>query len=421
MFQRSLGALLLLGALTLSGCGGGGGGGDVSPQARAPGGGSPTAAVSAAQKANSAATTDTVADVLQQVAAAEDSLTSGDDAMGGGMRMRIDAPTALFTSRGAVVFEKQAPTLEAPQGFQRTTEYRALLVAGVNFTDSDADGRVSSQAEKDSITAWRLSEKTVRFSMDFATVTMTASGTVRAYGDANAVVGFGTRSFTNTMAFDGAMTPGRRPTAIDTAGRAVSWSGAAAAAASDAEAQGGAPDPTTSDRASRNRSSWDFTAGTHVSDFAGTAKLPDGRWKLSLGHNAGSVTRSQDGPTVTHQGTARAWTRSSAYDLDAEVTSAFAFTPTGADTQVSSVTMDFTSSPTADGQRVLQGTVRDDVRGLTFTFTVQDGQLTGTIVADTPNGPVQVATVTLDRHGNGRIVFADGTVVILRNFHPVQA
>lgn len=417
MFQRSCATLVLLFALTLPGCGGGGGGGGAS----APSSGTPGAGVTTVQKTNSSATTDTVAEVVQQVTAAEEALGSGDDAMGGGFMARMDAPQ-VFTSVGPAVFEVQAPTTDSPVGSRRVTVYEAALVAGANFTDSDANGRVSSQAEKDSITAKRLVERAVQFSMDFAAATMTASETLRVYG-ASSVDRFSTRSYTNVLTFAGTPTPGMHPNSVETTGRAVAWSGAAAESASQAVATGGTPDATAADHAARYHSKWDFVARTSLTDFAGTSKLADGKWKLSLGRNTGSLTRTEQGATATHQGTARAWQRASAYDLDTEVTSGpngFSFTASGADTQVASLTLSFTSTMSGH-QRVLQGTVRDDVKGLTFTFTVQDGLLSGTILADGPNGPVQIATVTLDRHGNGQIVFADGTVVQIQHFRPQQA
>lgn len=422
MFHRSCATLLLLFALTLPGCGGGGGGGGASAPARsssAPGG--TPAGVTAAQKTGSTATTDTVAQVVQQVTAAEEALAAGNDAMGGGFMGRMNAPQA-FTSMGPAVFEIQAPSQDTPAGSHRVTVYDAALVAGTNFTDSDADGRVSNQAEKDSITARRVMERAVQFSMDFAAGAMTAAETLRVYG-ASTVDRFSTRTYTNTLGFAGTPAPGMRPNSVETTGRATAWSGAAAETASQAVAQGGSPDATTADHASRYHSKWDFANRTSLTEFAGTSKMADGKWKLSLGRNTGSLTRTQDGATATHQGTARAWQRASAFNLDTEVTAGpggFAFTPTGGDTQVADLAVNLTSTM-GGHQRVLQGTIRDEVKGLTFTFTVQDGLLTGTILADTPNGPVQVATVTLDQHGNGQIVFTDGTVVQIRHFRPQAA
>lgn len=343
------------------------------------------------------------------------------------MPPRLDVAAAtlgdVFTSRGRSVLEFQAPDLTSPAGVERVTLYDADLVAGANFTDSDANGRVSSQAEKDSITAKRVTERTVRCSMDLATATMTADETLRVFG-ATSVNRFSTRSYTNTLAFSDLPTSGKRPDAIEVTGTTAAWSGAAAEAASQSVLQGRSPDATAADRASRYHSRWDFAGHTSVSDFVGARRVAEGRWKLDLGRNTGTVTRTADGVSATHQGTAKAWERASAYDLAAEASlgaGGFSFTATGADSLVSDVRLDFTSTGTSTGQRVLQGTVRDDVKALTFEFTVQDGQLTGTILADSPAGPVAIATVTLDRQGNGQIVYADGTVVSIRNFRPQQA
>lgn len=429
MSRRVLGTLVLFGALTLSGCGGGGGGGDVSSRTSGTGSSTPSTPVSAALKTATAATADTSSSVLQQVETAEEALVSGDGALGGGMMggvPRLDVGAAalgdVFTSRGRSVLEFQAPTLGSPTGVERVTMYDAQLVAGANFTDSDANGRVSSQAEKDSITAKRLTERTVRFSLDFLAATMTADETLRVYG-ATTVDRFSTRSYTNALTFSDLPTAGMRPESIETAGTSTAWIDAAAEAASQAVLQGGTPDATTAERATRYHSRWDFAARTSVSDFAGVRKVAVGRWKLDLGRNTGTVTRTAEGASATHQGTAKAWERSSAFDLANEVifgAGGFSFTATGADTLVSDVRLDFTSTGTSTGQRVLQGTVRDDVKAMTFEFTVQDGQLTGTIYADSPAGPVALATVTLDRHGDGQIVYADGTVVLIRNFRPQQ-